>query len=63
MAYPKVNKNEQIGSILTSQKLENDYQCWTVQSQWNDQFENLYISSHGEARNIKLGHVNLIQRF
>ena len=29
----------------------------------NDQFENLYISSHGEARNIKFGQqVNLIQR-
>ena len=29
----------------------------------NYQFENLYIYSHGEARNIKLGQqVNLIQR-
>ena len=25
----------------------------TAQSQQNDQFEYLYISSHGEARNIK----------
>ena len=29
----------------------------------NDQFENLYISGHVEARNIKFGQqVNLIQR-
>ena len=29
----------------------------------NDQFENLYTSSHGEARNIKLGQqVNIIER-
>ena len=32
-------------------------------SQPNSQFENLYISSNGKARNIKLGYqVNLIQR-
>ena len=31
--------------------------------QQNDQFENLYISSHGEARNIKFGHqINIIER-
>ena len=31
--------------------------------QQNDQFENLYISSHGEARNIKFGQqVNIIER-
>ena len=36
---------------------------WTAQSQQNDQFENLYISSHGEARNIKFGQqVNIIER-
>ena len=41
---------------------QNDYQFWTAQSQQNDQFENLYISSYGEARNIKFGQqVNLIQ--
>ena len=29
----------------------------------NDQFKNLYTSSHGEARNIKLGkQVNIIER-
>ena len=26
---------------------------WTMQSQQNDQFENLYISSDGETKNIK----------
>ena len=58
---PKVSKNEQVGSILTCPKI-NDYQFWTAQSQQNDQFANLYISSHGEARNIKLGQqVNFIQ--
>ena len=46
---------EQIGSILTCPRLENKYQLWTAQSQQNDQFENLYIFSHGEARNIKFG--------
>ena len=31
--------------------------------QQNDQFENLYISSHREARNIKFGHqINIIKR-
>ena len=35
----------------------------TSQSEQNDQFKNLYISSHQEARNIKFGQqVNLIQR-
>ena len=34
----------------------------TSQSEQNDQFKNLYISSHQEARNIKFGQqVNLIQ--
>ena len=33
-----------------------------AQSQQNDQFENLPISSHGEAKSIKFGkQVNLIQ--
>ena len=35
--FPKVSKMTQFG---------------TAESQRNDQFENLYISSHGEARNI-----------
>ena len=34
-----------------------------AQSQQNDLFENLCISIHGEARNIKLGHqINIIER-
>ena len=54
---------EQIGSILTCPRLENKYQLWTAQSQQNDQFENLYIFSHGEARNIRFGQqVNIIER-
>ena len=41
----------------------NVYQFWNAQSQQYDQFENLYITSHGEARNIKFGEqVNLIQK-
>ena len=35
----------------------------TAPNQQNDEFENPYISSHGEVRNIKLGQqVNPIQR-
>ena len=34
-----------------------------LKSQQNDQFENLYISSHGEARNIKFGQqVNITEK-
>ena len=41
------------------QSPHSDYKLWTAQS---SQFENLYISSHGETRNIKFGYqVNLIQ--
>ena len=55
-----INKKGQF-SLTQSQKTE--YQFWTAQSQKSDQSENLYISSQGEARNIKFGHqVNLIQR-
>ena len=52
------------GQFLFAQSQKNDYQLWTAQSYQNDQFENLYISSHGEARNTKFGQqqVNLIQR-
>ena len=43
--------------------LVNTAQKRTAQSQQNDQFENLYISRHGEARSIKFGQqLNLIQR-
>ena len=37
---------------VKSQK--KDYQFGTAQYQQNEQFENLYNTSHGEARNIKL---------
>ena len=51
----KVSKREQIGSILTCPKLAK----WILTLNWsksaNDQFENLYISSHGEGRNISHG--------
>ena len=30
-------------------------ELWTAKSQQNDQFENLFISSQGKARNIKFG--------
>ena len=46
-----------------TQSQQNDCKFWTVESQQNDQFGNLYISSHGEARNIKfVQHVNPIQK-
>ena len=52
-----------IGTILTCPNQQNDYQLWTAQCQQNDQFENLNLSSHGVARNIKIGHLaNLVQR-
>ena len=61
MSYPnsikqlvQSSKWEKIGSVLTCPKLVN----WTSTlkcSQQNDQFENLYISSHEEAKNIKFG--------
>ena len=47
------------------QSHQNGYRFWTSQSQQNDQFENLHISSHEEARNIKFGwqeQVNLVLR-
>ena len=57
----QVSKREQIGSILTCPKLAK-YQLWTAQSQQNNQIENLYISSHREARNIKFRQqVNIIE--
>ena len=69
---PKLSKNvtcsktvsiNKKGQFLLAQSQKNDYQLWTAQSHQNDQFENLYISSHGEARNTKFGQqVNLIQR-
>ena len=61
---PEVIQMNQEGPFLLAESQENDYQFWTAQSQQNDQFENLYIFSHGEARNIKLGQqLNLIQAF
>ena len=50
-----VNINKQ-GQFWFAQRQQNDYQIWTVQSQQNNQFENLHIFSHGDARNIKFGH-------
>ena len=41
------------GQYQLAQIQQNDYQFWVVQSQQNDQFKNLCISSHGEAKNIK----------
>ena len=47
---PKVSKTEQTGNVWICRKLQND------------QFENLYTSSHGEARNIEFGErVNIIE--
>ena len=51
----KVRKNERVGSILTCPKSKSNYQFSSAGSQENDQFENLYISSHGKTRNIKFG--------
>ena len=54
--------NKQVGSILTSQKSAKWIPIWAVQSQENGQFKNIYIFSHGEARNIKFGQlINLSQ--
>ena len=47
---PQVSKTEQTGNVWICPKLQND------------QFENLYTSSHGEARNINFGQwVNIIE--
>ena len=50
----KVNRKVRIGSMLTCPKLET----WISTLNWskwqNYQFENLYISSHGKARNINI---------
>ena len=37
----------------TAQWQKSDYQFWTAQCQQNGQFENPYITSHGEARSIR----------
>ena len=42
-----------IGSSLICPKSAKWLSFWTAQCQQNEQFENLYITSHGEARNIK----------
>ena len=60
---PKIVKINKKGQFSLTQSQKNEYQFWTAQSQKSDQSENLYISSQGEARNIKFGHqVNLIRR-
>ena len=58
---PKVGKNEQVGSILTFPKSEAINVELLIVSKMTSL--KIYISSHGEARNIKFGQlVNLIQR-
>ena len=43
--------------------LQIEDRLWTAQTQQNDQFGNLCISCHGDARNIKSGQqVNIIER-
>ena len=48
---PKFKK--ELASILTCPKSAKWISNWTAQMQQNGQFENLYISSYGEAWNIK----------
>ena len=56
------NKREEIESILSCPKLAK----WILTLNWlksaNDQSENLYISSHREARNINPGLQDIIKR-
>ena len=60
---PKSVKMKRQSQFWLAQSLKNDYQFGTAKSQQNEQFENLYISSYGEARNITFWQqVNLIQR-
>ena len=58
----KVSKKGWIGLILTCPKLSKWISNLNCSSQQNDQFENLYISSHGEARSIKFDEQVNIQR-
>ena len=72
MSYPnsvnncvlsKVSKREQIRSILTSPKLAKWISTLNCSKSAKWPIWNLYISSHGEARNIKFGQqVNIIER-
>ena len=58
---PKWGKENKQGQFWLVQSQPNEYQFWTDQSQQHDQFENLFIFSHVEARNIKFGQqVNFI---
>ena len=59
MTCPKLVKLNKKSPFRLVYSQQNDYQFSAAQSQQNDQFENLHISSHGEARNIKLGQENL----
>ena len=55
------SKKKRIGSVLACFQIE--HRLWTAQTQQNDQFGNLCISCHGDARNIKSGQqVNIIER-
>ena len=54
-------KRTKYGKFWFALIYQNKYQLWNAQSQQN---KNLHISSHGEARNIKFGHlINIIERF
>ena len=62
LTCPKWVKGNKYGQFWLAQRQQNQYQLWTAQSQQNDQFENLNISSHEKARNIKFGQqVNIIE--
>ena len=58
---PKTVKTNKQGESWFAQKQKNDFQFWTAPRQQNEQFENPYISSLGEARSIKF-RVSVIQR-
>ena len=63
VACTKTGQFWEKGQFWVTQSQQNDCKFWTVETQQNDQFGNLYISSHGEARNIKfVQHVNPIQK-
>ena len=55
MTCPKSVEENEWGRLWLAQSQQHKHKLKTAQSQQNDQFENLYITSHGEARNIKFG--------
>ena len=50
---PKVSKNKQVGSILICPKSAKWLSILNCSMSANERFEIQYITSHGEARNIK----------